>query len=71
MVVNPYDLYRGHGEPGPQPVLATNAVRRLLAGAPTPLPSLSGDVEPGAGGSAAPAPALSAAAGSPAVGGPN
>jgi hypothetical protein len=62
-VANPSDLLRGHGAAGPQPVLATNAVRRLLAGVPAPLPQLSDDTNPGSGGSAAPAPTPAAGAG--------
>ena len=62
-VVNPGDLLRGHGETRPQPRMATDAVRRLLAGVPTPLPTISADAAPGSGGSATAAPALPAATG--------
>ena len=62
-VVNPTDLLYGHGDPRPAPQMATNAVRRLVAGVPAPLPPLSADVTPGSGGSAAPAATPSAGAG--------
>jgi hypothetical protein len=60
MVVQPSDLIRGHGDPGPQPVLASIAVGRLLLGVPKPLPPVSDDSAPGGGGAgpaAAPPPA--------------
>ncbi len=62
MAAYPRDLLRGHGDPGPQPVLATAAARRLLAGVPKPLPVLSADAAPGSGAAAAPAAAAPAAA---------
>ncbi len=62
MAAYPRDLLRGHGDPGPQPVLATAAAGRLLAGVPKPLPVLSSDAAPGSGAAAPPAAAAPAAA---------
>ena len=66
MVAQPTDLLHGHGESLPQPRLASVAVTRLLSGTPTPLPPISADVAPGAGGisvSVVPAASATAAAG--------
>ena len=60
MVANPADLLTGHGEPRPEPQVATAAVTQFLAGHAKQLPSLSSEAAPGSGsssgsGSAAPA----------------
>ena len=49
MVANPYDLIRGRGDAGAQPVQATTATDRLLADKAKPLLLLEPDVAPGGG----------------------
>jgi hypothetical protein len=70
MVANPHDLLQGRGSTGAQGVTATAAVERLLAGVPTPLPSVSAAAAPGSGAgnvAAGPAPAPPAGPAAPAA----
>lgn len=76
MVSNPADLLHGHGDPGPQSRMATDAAIRLLNGTAKPLGKLSADADPNTGGGPggpgpAPTPAPPAAPPAPAASGDN
>ncbi len=61
MVANPEDLRRGHGDPGPDSQLATQAAVRLYTGTAKPLPPLNDAAAPAALPGAAPTAAPAAA----------
>ncbi len=67
MVVDPEDLRRGHGDAGPDSLLAVQAADRLYSGTARPLPRLDDGAAPGATQGAAAAPAAAPQTAGPAA----